>query len=97
MFVRRDKILGLFWPESDERRARSSLSETLSRLRGSLGPNVIVTRGSDEIGISPDHLWCDAADLLVASERGDKAEIANLYRGALLDGFFLDDGGGFDH
>lgn len=96
-YQRRDKLLGLFWPESTERKARSSLSEALSRLRQALGSDAIVTRGKEEIGLSAEHFWCDAAALLAASSDGKLNEVARLYRGPLLDGFFLDDSGGFDH
>ncbi len=96
-YQRRDRLLGLFWPEAEERKARSSLSEALSRLRQSLGPRVILTRGSEEIALSPSNLWVDASALLAAAENGTLDKVARLYRGPLLDGFFLDESLGFDH
>jgi len=97
-YQRRDKLLGLFWPESEEHKARSSLSEALSRLRGSLGPDVVLARGKDEISLSQEHISCDAAELLAAGTRGtDPTEIARLYRGPLLDGFFIDHARGYEH
>ncbi|HSH76185.1 MAG TPA: hypothetical protein VLA09_10920 [Longimicrobiales bacterium] len=97
-YLRRDRLLGLLWPDSEERKARSSLSEALSQLRGSLGSAVVSTRGKEEIGLSPDHIWCDAADVLAAGGTDpDLERVAALYRGPLLDGFLLDDSSGFDH
>jgi DNA-binding SARP family transcriptional activator/Tol biopolymer transport system component len=96
-FQRRDKLIGLFWPESDERRARSSLSEALSKLRQTLGPDVILTRGKEEVGVSREHLWCDVTALREAQTVSDLEQIARLYRGPLLEGLFLDIPGSFDH
>jgi serine/threonine-protein kinase len=96
-YRRRDRLLGLFWPETEERKARSSLSEALSRLRQALGPDVIITRGKEEIALNPSEFWADANALLTAADDSDVLEIARLYRGPLLDGFFLDELRGFDH
>src|SRR5688500_20352266 len=62
-FHRRDELLGLFWPESDLRGGRASLSQAIHFLRQYLGKDAIVDRGADEIGIAPDLMWCDAAAL----------------------------------
>jgi len=53
---RRDTLLAPFWPDSDDERARAALRAALHRLRRSLGPDVIRTRGDDE-------LWTDLARL----------------------------------
>ena len=37
--VGRDQVLGVFWPELDEKRARAALSQALYHLRQSLGPH----------------------------------------------------------
>jgi DNA-binding SARP family transcriptional activator len=39
-FVGRDTLLALFWPESDEERARNSLRQALHYLRRSIGESV---------------------------------------------------------
>ena len=51
-FTRRDTLLALFWPDSEPDKARASLRRSLSYLRKSLGPDVLVTRGNDEVGIA---------------------------------------------
>jgi serine/threonine-protein kinase len=98
-FHRRDTVVALFWPDLDSRRARGALSQALSFLRKELDSSsaaVIVTRGTEEIGINPAELWCDVAafrDHIDSEHHGDALE---LYRGDLLDGFFADAGVEFD-
>jgi TolB-like protein len=89
-FARRDTLLALFWPESDERSARNALSQALHRLRTSLGPDVIVARGDDEVGIERGRLWCDVMAFREALERGDHSSAAFLYGGEFLRGFHVD-------
>jgi DNA-binding SARP family transcriptional activator/TolB-like protein/Tfp pilus assembly protein PilF len=88
---RRDTLLALFWPELDETHARASLSQALYVLRNELGEQAIVTRGDGEVGLSRDVVWCDARAFEAALDAGQPAEALALYRGALLDGFFLSD------
>lgn len=86
---RRDRLLTLFWPESDEPRARAALSQAIYVLRTALGELAIVTVGDDEVGLDPDRVWCDAAAFEAALDAGDPAAALALYRGDLLDGFFV--------
>ena len=88
---RRDSLLALFWPELDETHARASLSQALYVLRNALGDQAIVTRGDGEVGLSRDVVWCDVHAFEAALDAGRPAEALALYRGALLDGFFLSD------
>lgn len=96
-FHRRDSLIALFWPEREERRARDLLNTNLSRLRAALGGDAILRRGPDEVAVNPDRLWCDAGafDRAVAEHRSEDA--VNLYGGALLDGFHIDDAPQFDY
>lgn len=59
-FRRRDRALGLFWPESDAGRARSALRQALHFLRRGLGADVLVSRGDEELSIDPALIRCDA-------------------------------------
>lgn len=95
-FRSRDAALALFWPESDEHRARSALNQALHFLRESLGPGVIARRGGGEVGIAADALWCDAVAFEQAVKSGDATEALRLYQGDLLPGFFIDDAPDFD-
>lgn len=90
-FHRRDTLLALFWPELDESHARGALSQALSYLRHALGTEVLVNRGSDEVGLDPERFWCDAVEFEKRITAGDDAAALALYQGELLEGFFLSD------
>jgi DNA-binding SARP family transcriptional activator len=86
--VRRDHLLGFFWPELPQERARKALNKAVHFLRQELGDEVIVSRNIEELAVN-DRLWCDAvafADLLKNGKAGDALE---LYGGDLLPSFYL--------
>jgi DNA-binding SARP family transcriptional activator/TolB-like protein/Tfp pilus assembly protein PilF len=93
---RRDTLLALFWPELDESRARAALSQALYVLRNELGEQAITTRGDGEVGLSPEVVWCDVRAFEAALDAGRPDEALALYRGGLLDGFFLSDAPEFE-
>ncbi|HEY9480122.1 MAG TPA: BTAD domain-containing putative transcriptional regulator [Gemmatimonadaceae bacterium] len=95
-FRSRDSIFALFWPESDQRRARVALSQVLYRLRKSVGSEAIITRGDGEVATEPGAFWCDAVAFTQALKSGDAEAALELYRGDLLPGYFLDDAPGFE-
>jgi DNA-binding SARP family transcriptional activator len=86
---RRDTLLGMFWPERDQEHARMDLRQALTFLRRTLGEDVLRRRGTEEIGVDPDRVWCDVAAFEQAAERRDWAKAVELYRGEFLTGFFL--------
>jgi DNA-binding SARP family transcriptional activator/TolB-like protein len=88
-FQRRDTITGLFWGELSQERARGALRQALYHLRQFLGEGVVVTRGDEEVGLDADRFWSDVAAFEDALERGAGDEALELYRGDLLQGFFL--------
>jgi DNA-binding SARP family transcriptional activator/tetratricopeptide (TPR) repeat protein/TolB-like protein len=90
-FHRRDTLLGLFWPDSDQSHARDSLRQAVRYLRRSLGEGVVVGRGDEELGVDETLLWCDAAAFEQAVDAGELERALDLYRGDLLTGFFLSD------
>lgn len=94
-FKRRDTLIGVFWPELDQDRARHALRQATYVLRGALGPEVIVSRGDDELGVAGDKLWCDAAAFETAAA-GSSEQALSLYGGELLPGFFVSGSGNFD-
>ncbi|NNF28532.1 MAG: hypothetical protein HKN73_15005 [Gemmatimonadetes bacterium] len=77
--VRRDSVATVFWPDSDQSDARANLRKSLYYLKQSLGPDVLVTRGDEEVGIDPALLECDVVILL----SGGPVEA----EGPFLDGF----------
>jgi DNA-binding SARP family transcriptional activator len=93
---RRDALLPLFWYELSEARARASLSQALYVLRQGVGAEVIATRGSDEVGVDPAHLWSDVAEMEAALEAGDAERALALYGGDFLPGFAIADAPDFE-
>ena len=92
----RDTLLGLFWAEHDEARARHSLSNALSSLRGALGERSITTRDADVALDSSAPLDVDAIEFAEAVEQRDFARAVLLYEGPFLEGFHVDDSPTFD-
>jgi DNA-binding SARP family transcriptional activator/TolB-like protein/Flp pilus assembly protein TadD len=88
-FHRRDTLLALFWPESDNTRARAALNQAVYVLRSVLGEQAIATRGDGDIGLRDDVIWCDANAFETALDSGRTAEALSLYEGDLLAGFFV--------
>ena len=86
---RRDSLAALFWPELDQAHARAALRQTLYVLRGALGAQVITSRGDEEVGLGFDSVRCDAAMFDEAMGAGRFEAALELYRGDLLDGFFI--------
>lgn len=95
-FHRRDTLLGLFWAETDQTRARRALRQSLYYLRQSLGSGVLVTRGEEEVGLNENRLWSDVRAFEEALEEGLREEALELYRGDLLSGFFLSGAAGYE-
>ena len=95
---RRDTLLALLWPELDARHARNALNNMLYQIRRSLDSEILVASGKDEVGLSEGTLWCDAVAFEQALDGGREQEALELYRGDLLDGFFvLGASAEFDH
>jgi DNA-binding SARP family transcriptional activator/TolB-like protein len=90
-FHRRDALLALFWPEADQEHARSSLRKSVHFLRQQLGPETIVSRGDEQIGLDLERCWCDVAAFEEAVEAGRWERAAELYQGDLLPGLHLSD------
>lgn len=86
--IGRERVIALLWPESETDAARRLLSESLYALRRALGEDVIMAVG-DEVGLSPDRLWCDVTAFQEALAAGDAAVAAEVYAGPFLDGFFV--------
>jgi serine/threonine-protein kinase len=88
-FQRRDRLVGLLWPELDQAHARAALRKALHDVRTALGADFIAARGDDEIAIAPAALRCDAVQFAAAIEKGYFARAVELYRGDFMPGFFL--------
>src|SRR5213596_1677125 len=77
-FHRRDSLLALFWPELDQ-----------ENVRAALGAGAVASRGDEEIGLAFDHVSCDVGAFERAVAVGQFREALDLYRGDLLEGFFI--------
>jgi len=86
--VSRDRLIGLLWPDAEPERARHLLSHCIYLLRQALGDDALGVT-SDALRLNPDIVSCDVVAFETAVKRGQHAEAVALYRGPLLDGFFL--------
>ena len=92
--VTRDRIVGLIWPDNDDAGARRLLTQALYALRRELGE---FTRASGrDLALDADALRVDLVEFRRALSAGDQERAAALYRGPLLDGFYLKDADGFE-
>jgi len=88
-FQRRDRLVGLLWPDLDQSHARAALRKALHDLRTALGPQIVTAHGDDEVALTPDTVRCDAVDFTAAVESGHLARALELYRGEFMPGFYL--------
>ena len=94
--IARDSLLGMFWGDEPEARARHSLSNALSGIRGLLGPEAISAR-RDHVALSPDiRLEIDVLQFVAACDGRDDALAARIYGGQFLDGVHVADAPEFD-
>ena len=91
-WVDRDRLVVLFWPDSDEAGAKRNLRQLLHRTRRlDLDPPVEVTARSLRWRVDTD-----VKAFRAALAAGDHAAAVGLYRGDLLEGLAPEDGRGFE-
>jgi serine/threonine-protein kinase len=93
---RRDRLVGLLWPELDQTHARAALRKVVHAVRSTLGRTSLASRGDEELALTPGALWCDAVDFIASADSGKLVRSLELYRGELLSGFHLPECGEFD-
>jgi DNA-binding SARP family transcriptional activator len=90
----RDRLVGLFWGERPERRARRCLSTALWRIRRCLPDDGLILSDPHTVQFDPQcDLWLDAATFETQACHDDIASLrsaVSLYRGDFLDGFYDD-------
>ncbi|HVH11292.1 MAG TPA: BTAD domain-containing putative transcriptional regulator [Gemmatimonadales bacterium] len=96
-FQRRDVLLGLFWPNLNQQRARAALRKAIHVLRRALGADTLVGRGDEEVGLREGALRSDTAAFERAALEGRFGDALDLYRGEFLQGFFISDAPEFEH
>src|SRR4051794_927413 len=94
--VGRERLLGLLWPELNGDAARHNLSESLYVLRKELGENAIVSTSAGDVALDRAVVDSDVAEFQELLEAGDAEAAARLYRGPLLDGFYVADAPEFE-
>lgn len=93
---RRDSVLGAFWAEHDQVRARSALRSALYILRGHFPPGAVISRGDVDLSVGPEFFRTDVADMSDDLAAGRFAESLARYRGDLLPGVFVPQAGAFE-
>ena len=93
----RHALTALFWPRTDEQRARHALRKALYALRLQLGPNVFDDEGQHRIGITEGAIWCDALDLIAAARSGQRERVVEAFTGEMMPGFHVPLTSDFDH
>jgi len=96
--VSREKIAALLWSSTGPDQARQSLRQTLSMLRKELtailgDPRALIDE-NDLLGVDETLVACDVAEFESLAASGSEsalARAAELYRGAFLDGFYLNE------
>ena len=90
----RSHLIGLFWAESTEDKARRSLNEAVRRLRAALGDARLITRG-EALQLNSQALEVDVKEF--ESLCGDgQLRALELLRGDFLEGFHVDEAPAFD-
>ena len=96
-FFRRDRLVGMLWPENDQGSARTNLRKALHQLRDAVGRKALVSRGDEEIALAPGAVWCDVVEFDEAFKNKRFAQALELYeRGPMLDAFNLPNADGFE-
>lgn len=93
--VARERLVGTFWPERVEDKARHSLSQAVYALKKELQTECLNV-GSERIEVESACLSVDVKELESAAEAKRWADVAELYQGRFLDGFYLPEAPGFD-
>ena len=93
--MRREKVVSLLWPESDEERGRNSLSQALAALRRDMAEDDVVV-GTVELQLNPSLMTSDVAEFEGALASSDLERAVALYQGPFLDGFFVKDSAEFE-
>jgi len=94
--VGRERLLGLLWPELDGDAARHNLSESLYVLRKELGEGAIVPASAGDVALDRGVVESDVALFQELLDAGEVEEAVRLYRGPLLDGFYVADAPEFE-
>ncbi|CAA9368583.1 MAG: hypothetical protein AVDCRST_MAG68-5255 [uncultured Gemmatimonadetes bacterium] len=93
--VARERIVGLLWSEHPTDAARRLLSESLYVVRKELEEEVFISTG-DEVALNGAVVRSDLGEFQDALDGGFVEAALRLYRGPLLDGFYVADAPEFE-
>jgi len=89
--ITRDRLQLLFWPESDQAKARGSLKQSLYLLRRDAGyPDLVL--GNEVLRSNPEVIQSDVGEFLGAIRTGAHDRAVAAYGGSFLDGVFVGNG-----
>ncbi|NIR45878.1 MAG: AAA family ATPase, partial [Gemmatimonadetes bacterium] len=91
---RRERLASMLWSDSDEPRARHSLSQALYAVRRLLEGSVRIE--GDDLEIDTNGLYVDVLELERHLDRGQPADAADLFRGDFLEGFWVRGARGYE-
>ncbi len=91
---RRDEILGVLWPDRDEKRARRALNQLLYTLRKA-SPELTLESVEDAVDFGRE-VWLDVEEFEARLEAGDPKGAVELYEGPFLADLAID-AADFDH
>ncbi|MGF1669347.1 MAG: BTAD domain-containing putative transcriptional regulator, partial [Balneolaceae bacterium] len=92
----REKLMALFWPDSDTDRAKGSLNQALHLLRHRFTtPDLII--GTTELRLNPARITSDVAQFKSALALKDFSTAVQLYFGPFLNGVQSEDLSDFEH
>jgi DNA-binding SARP family transcriptional activator len=86
-FQSRDKLVTLFWAESNQDSARTNLRGVLKDIRDALGATVFESRGDEDVRLSPGLVRTDVEQFLGAIREHRPYAALELYRSEFADGF----------
>jgi DNA-binding SARP family transcriptional activator len=92
--VSRDSVAALFWPDSDDERARHTLSQALYELKRALSDSWLETQGGRLIVNAQVEIESEIFTSALHAKDLEKA--LAVYRGPFLDGFYLPNNQQFD-
>lgn len=87
--IARARLTALFWPESDESRARNALKQAMFALRRELGAELFADGAT--VRLDPHVITSDVGDLFAAAAVRDAAAVVALATAPFLDAAFAGD------
>lgn len=94
--VAREELVGLFWPDRSEERARKALRSTLYQIRRATEAPLVGGKGEQSLWVEGGRLAVDVAAFREAVEAGEHARILELYEGPFLAGVHVSDAPRFE-